>query len=123
MTFKMEWPSSVIKLTEEQALRLGIKDHQRGNLKTTGPWNIPVSFSAIAMTAKLEKPEGHFSEFFTEKTVYGLRTMSNPRSSGYELEGYVSINGEKRSCFTSTQLFDINGTLLDVSVIHARPKK
>ena len=124
-TFKMTWPSSVIKLTEAQAAELGINislDEQRGNLKTVGVWSIPVSFKTIAVSAKYEVPEGHFSKCCTEKTVYGLRTMTNIRQSGYELEGYVSINGKKHSCFTSSDLFEVNGKLINVSTIHARIK-
>jgi hypothetical protein len=125
-TFTMNWPSSVIKLTEEQAKQFGIditQDEIRGDLKTHGMWNIPVSFKAIAIKAKLEQPEGHFSKCFTEKTVYGIRTMTNIRQSGYELEGYVSINGKKHSCFTSSELFEVNGKLINVAVIHARSNK
>jgi len=124
-TFKMNWPSSTIKLTEEQAKQFGIDintDQIRGELKTHGVWQLPVSFKAIAMSGKLGIPEGHFSQTFVEKTVYGMRTMTNLRQSGYELEGYVSINGEKYTCFTSSQLFEVNGKLIDVAVIHARVK-
>lgn len=122
-TFKMVWPSSVIKLTEDQAKQFGIditQDEQRGNLKTFGVWNIPVSFKTIAISAKYEVTEGHFSKCCTEKTVYGIRTMTNVRQGGYELEGYVSIGGKKYSCFTSSELFEVNGKLINVSVIHAR---
>jgi len=127
LTFDLQnqWPSSTIKLTEKQANELGIlisDDDQQGELKTFGPWNIPVSFKTIAVSAKWGIIEGHFSKSCIEKTVYGIRTMTNLRQSGYELEGYVSINGKKHTCFTSSELFEVNGKLINVAVIHARIK-
>jgi UDP-N-acetylmuramyl pentapeptide synthase len=119
----MEFPSSNIKLTKEQAEVLGIdltKDEIEGNLKTCGVWNVPVSYSAICVSGKLGIPEGRFVETFLEKTVYGNRTMTNVRQSGYCLEGYVSIGGKKYSAFTSSELFEVDGKLINVAVIHAR---
>ncbi len=114
-----------IKVSELQAKDMGIditQDEIRGNLKTYGVWNIPVSFNSLCVSAKYGAKEGSFFESCLEKTVYGNRTMTNVRQSGYELEGYVSIKGRKYSAFTSSQLFDINGHLVNVSIIHARIK-
>lgn len=125
INFVMQWPSSVIKLTDEQAKQIGIditKDEILGDLKTWGPWNIPISFKTIAVSANYGIPEGHFTTTCIDKTVYGIRTMTNVRESGYCLEGYVSIKGKKYSCFSSSELFEINGKLINVSVIHARIK-
>jgi hypothetical protein len=118
-------PEPAIKLSEEQAKNLGIditKDEMRGELKTRGVWSIPVSYKAIAASSKFGKKEGSFFDGCLESSFYGIRTMSNIRQSGYELEGYVSINGKKYSCFTSSQLFEVNGKLIDVAIIHARVK-
>jgi len=53
-------------------------------------------------------------------TVYGVRAMSNPRESGYQQEGYVSIAGKKYSAFTSSHLFSVDGKLVDVGVLYVR---
>jgi hypothetical protein len=114
--------TTTIKLTENQAKQLGIdinQDQQRGELITSGPWGNPVTFKALAVSSKWEK------DFFnrrTETTIYGVRTMGQIRPSGYALEGYVSIGGKKYTCFTCTQMFEVNGKLIDVAVIHARIK-
>lgn len=116
-------PESAIKLTEDQATSLGIditQDEIRGDLKTYGVWNLPVSFKALCMSAKYGVKENEFLTSCLESTIYGNRTMTNVRQGGYELEGYVSINGKKYSCFTSSQLFEVNNHLINVSVIHAR---
>lgn len=46
--------------------------------------------------------------------------MFDVTQSGYELEGKVSVGGKKRSCFTSSQLFEIDGETVDIGVIFAR---
>lgn len=115
-------PASGIVLTPEQAEQLGIDislDVQVGELKTIGCWQIPVSFKALCCSAVYTK------EMFTrcsQKTFYGVRTLTNIRQGGYELEGYVSINGKKHSAFTSSELFEVDGKLINVAIIHARLK-
>jgi hypothetical protein len=114
-------PDVTIKLTKEQAISFGINpevDQQLGELKTVGPWNIPVSFKAICVSAIFDRSTCLVSKI--SETIYGIRTLSNVKQGGYELEGYVSINGKKYSAFTSSQLFEIDGKLIDVAVIHAR---
>lgn len=77
----------------------------RGNLKTQGRWSIPVSYRALAMDM--------------HGRVFGIRTMSNVRESGHELEGRVSIEGKKYRAFTSSKLFTRNnGTLCDVAIVY-----
>lgn len=123
LTFKN--PSSAIQLSIDEANLLGIDITQNqinGELRTFGCWNIPVSFKAICCSAVYGTKEGIFLNSCLEKTFYGNRTMTNVRQGGYELEGYVSVNGKKYTCFTSSQLFDVNGHLINVSVIHARIK-
>ena len=114
---------STIKLTKDQAIQLGIdptQDEQHGNMETRGPWNIPISFQAVCVSAKYE--DLGYRTRITDKTVYGMRKMSDVRQCGYELEGRVSINGKKYTCFTSSQLFEVEGKLINVSTIHARIK-
>ena len=113
-------PEVAIKLTKEQASLLGIdttKDQMEGELKTRGAWSIPISYKAICITAIYEKV--YYTKCI-QKTIIGIRTLSNVRQGGYHLEGYVSIKGKKYSAFTSSQLFEIEGKLIDVAVIHAR---
>lgn len=117
-------PDSTIKLTLEQAAQLGIntdQDEQQGILKTFGVWNIPVNYKALAMSAVYDR-ETILSPTVKQKTFYGQRTLTNVRQDGYYLEGYVSINGKKYSAFTSDQLFEVNGKLINVATIHARVK-
>ena len=53
--------------------------------------------------------------------VYGHRSLTNLRESGYQMEGQVSLGGKKYSAFTSSQLFEReDGSLVDVGVIFVR---
>ena len=115
-----ENPAVAIELTKEQAQSLGIdltEKVQHGELETVGSWSIPVSFKALACSAKYTRV---MYTKCVEKTFYGTRTASNLKQGGYELEGRVSIEGKKYTCFTSSQLFEIEGELYNVAVIHAR---
>lgn len=118
-------PAGAIELTEDQAQQIGLnitQDEQHGELKTFGVWNIPVSFKAICMSAKYSEMRLPLLSDCTEKTIYGIRTLTNVRNSGYDLEGYVSIKGKKYTAFTSSELFQVNGKLINASIIHARVK-
>ena len=120
---KIKNPNVAIELTKEEALKLGIDptvNNQSGEMKTTGPYQICKSFKALCLSKTYDK-----SKMYTEVkevVLYGLRTMSNPKQGGYELEGYVSIKGKKYSSFTSSQLFQVDGNLINVSTIQARIK-
>lgn len=77
----------------------------RGDLRTFGPWALPVSYRALAVDCDCR--------------VYGVRTLSRVRESGYALEGRVKVNGRSYRGFTSSQLFQRpDGSLVDVAVIH-----
>ncbi len=118
-------PESAIELTEDEAKQLGIDpnlEEQHGDLKTVGMWSIPVSYKAIAVSSIWDKEQLPLLSTRKETTIYGVRTMTKVRQSGYCLEGWVSIGGKKYSAFTSSQLFKVNGKLLDVATIHARIK-
>ena len=56
-------------------------------------------------------------------TVYGVKTMSRPRESGYQMEGRVSIGGKSYRAFTSSSLFLVKGKLVNVAVIHVVKKE
>jgi hypothetical protein len=114
-----------LPITAGELADLGITEkdiaagEKRGNLKTSGPWNIPVSYRAICMSMINTYPD--FPSITHNKTAYGIRTLTAIRQSGYELEGRVSIGGRKYSAFTSSQLFELpDGRLVDVAIIHAR---
>ena len=115
-------PETAIKLTIEEAKQLGIdptQDQQSGEIKTFGPWGIVQSFKALAISAKYTK---EYYTKCTELTIYGVRTLSDVKQAGYNLEGRTSIEGRKYSAFSSSQLFEIDGKLIEVATIHARIK-
>ena len=52
-----------------------------------------------------------------EGRVYGVRKMSRPTESGYQMEGRVSIGGKTYRAFTSSRMFERpDGSLVDVGV-------
>ncbi len=114
-------------ITTEDALALFGADaiaagERRGEMILAGPWSTLISYKALTVTAAWKPGPTH--DYVDEYTLHGDRTMSRPRQAGYELEGYVSIDGVKRSCFTSSILFELpDGQLIDVAVIHARTQK
>jgi hypothetical protein len=87
-------------------------------MKTFGPWQIPLSYTALCTSNTFNQdvyPVEH-----GPLHVYGKRTLSRPRETGYQLEGAVSIGGRKLRGFTSSQLFELpNGKLISAATIHA----
>ena len=124
LTLKAGAGSTKIKLQDAlifigaEAIEAGEK---RGETQTHGPWSIITRYTALATTATW-KDIGISYNVVDEYTLYGPQSLTNPKESGYNLEGYVSIQGAKRSAFTSSILFEIEetGKLVDVAVIHAR---
>ena len=113
-------PDVAVKLTTEQAISLGIDinaESHRGDLITQGMWDIPVRFISLCISVKFSKGLCPVKE---EITIYGKRTMTNPRQNGYCLDGQVSIKGRKYSSYTSSQMFEVDGRLIDVCTINAR---
>lgn len=51
-------------------------------------------------------------------TVFGIRSLTNARQSGYDLEGRVSVRGKKVRAFTSRLLIEYNGHLTDVGELY-----
>jgi len=116
--------SSSVKATREDLLKLGVTEaeieagEKRFETETWGCYGVTRSLRAIVEC-------GEFGEFsrMTWKQFYPVRTMSNPRQSGYNMEGVVSVGGRKSTCFTSSQLFELPcGKLVDVAVIFSRSK-
>jgi hypothetical protein len=114
-----------LKATESELLAMGITEkdiiagEKRGKLVTYGPWQLPVSYKAVCTSSLWDKTSGF--PVPAQVAVYGIRTLTNVRQDGYELEGRVSIGGKKYSAFTSSQLFELpDGRLIDVATIHAR---
>jgi hypothetical protein len=122
---KDENKGGALKISKEDFLALGLpesaieKGEQRGELKTFGPWGIPVSYKALAMSVKYTpEDKQRYTAENDGATAYGIRTLTNVRQGGYELEGRVSVNGKKYRGFTSSQLFEIDGKLVDVATIY-----
>lgn len=112
---------SAIPVSRDEFLSFGFKEEDiikgevMGKLKTYGPWQIPIGYKALAMSTIYDDTKGYTSIF--SETVYGFRSMTSCRQEGYELEGRVSVNGKKYRAFTSSQLFDVEGKLVDVAII------
>jgi hypothetical protein len=50
--------------------------------------------------------------------IYGLRTLSQARQSGYQMEGRVSVGGKRCRAFTSSMMFEReDGSLCNVAVL------
>lgn len=109
---------STVNITKEQWRQIigGEPRDVHHETDTIGPWQISVRSRAIAVSVKW----GEHS-YMETITLYGWRTLSRPKQSGYHLEGLVSIGGKKYSAFTSSQMFCLpDGRLFDVATIHAR---
>ena len=116
-------PAGAIPATIEQLRALGLTDadiaagEKRGEMETRGPWGTISRYSAITEAKD-------FTEVFPTKTArarfWPARSLENPRESGYQLEGRVSIGGRKVRAFTASQLFELpDGRLIDVATIFA----
>lgn len=117
-------PKAAIKITAEEAEKLGIDlERPDGKLFALGAWQVPIKFVALCCSAKYGKTK-YGMTVCKKKVFYGTRTLTNIRQpvGGYELEGQVSVKGKKYSAFTSSQMFEIDGKLIDVATIHARIK-
>lgn len=116
-----------VPATLEQLHALGVTDDEiaagEKRLESThvGPWHICTSLRGIVERAKFEH-----DSFFVKtkwKEFYPARTLSRPRSMGFDMEGHISLNGKQVSAFTSSQIFELpDGRLIDVAVIFARDK-
>lgn len=114
----------VVPITKKEAIRLSIdptKDKKEFYLKTRGPWNIILKLSGLAVEYIYEP-----GEIFNKKSkiiIYGERTLSRPRQMGYAMHGHVSIDSKREGAFTTTQLFEVEGKLIDVAVLRIVKKQ
>ena len=95
-------------------------------MKTWGSWGTVVGITALAVSQEFPPASRRHSPRTAEEcgvTVYGVRTMQSPRESGYNMEGRVSVGGRTCRAFTSSQLFRVEGRLVDVAVLHACPRE
>jgi hypothetical protein len=120
---RMENPSSgAIPATFEQLAALGFTPEEidagekRLEMELSGPWHVCRSIRGIVERAE-------FGDNYGKRWVefYPARKMTNPRSSGYDMEGHVSIAGRKSSAFTSSQMFELpDGRLVNCGILFAR---
>ena len=83
----------------------------RGEITSRGPWQIISTYKALAISGRTWENE--------PLKVFGMRTLSGCRESGYDLEGKVSIGGKSYRGFTSSVLFQMpDGKLVNVAAIH-----
>lgn len=124
-TIVLPYTPGSLKLTEEHVKALGFTPEQiahgeiRGELKTVGMWQIPVTYKALCTSNNWNEDQSGITHSGPVH-VFGVRVLSAVRQSGHELEGRVSLNGRKYRGFTSSQLFELpNGKLISVATIHA----
>lgn len=125
---KPDCNKGALPITKKELIDIGITEKQiaagemRGEMKTIGPWRIPVSYRSVCMSIVYNRETWQTK---TENvTMYGFRTMNKIHQSGYEIDGWVSIHGKKVSCFSSSQLFELEtGELINIAIIHARIRK
>lgn len=79
---------------------------ERFEMETVGYWSTIQRCRAMAVDSN--------------NYAFGVRSLQRPRSSGYELEGRVSIKGRTHRAFTSSILFarPSDGGLVDRAVLH-----
>lgn len=124
-TIVLPYTPGSLKLTEEHVKALGFTADQiaqgeiRGELKTIGPWQLPVSYKALCTSNEWPEDKNGITHSGPVH-VFGVRVLSGCRQSGHELEGRVSVGGKSYRGFTSSQLFELpNGKLINVATIHA----
>jgi hypothetical protein len=128
MSFTKTWESPVgpLRITEEELAQLGVplikaEDGEiRGELKTFGPWCIPLSFKALCLSVEWDERNDWGCARMNHVTAYGLRTLSKVKYAAFHLEGKVTLDGRAVRGFTTFQMFVLpNGLLLNIDVIHA----
>ena len=119
-------PSGSIPATLEQLAALGFTPaeieagEKRGAMELRGPWSMCSAYTAPVERAEF-MPDGTSRRAWVE--YYAPRRMSNPRPSGYDLEGHISLGGKRLSAFTSSELFELpDGRLVNCAIIFARSK-
>lgn len=113
----LEYDGGALPITPEQWLQYvapSLED-QHGALETEGPWQLPVRYTAPAVSLTW------VNGFIHSVTLYGPRTMSRPQQASYHLEGQVSVGGQKHSAYTSSVMCRLpDGKLLETATINVR---
>jgi len=113
--------SGCYALTDEQAAQLFTPEQiaageVRFDIRTFGPWHTVVSVRGLCVWLD------HDANSYTNRQplhVYGIRTLTNRKQTGFEGEGRVSVAGKRRRAFSSSVLFQLSGNrLLSVAVLH-----
>lgn len=110
--------SATVKITEKQWNEniSNTFEDVRGELVTTGEWQIPVKYRALAVRKNWKSNK--YGDYIETVTLYGKRTLGDIKEDGYKLTGRVSINGKKIRAYTSSVLFELpDGRLYEVAVI------
>jgi hypothetical protein len=120
-------PSSDLPISQELANQLFTSEQiaageRRFTITRGGDYgNVSaVSGLTISKSADRSKLSKYAPEHcMTECTIYGERTLSRVNQAGYEMQGYVSINGKTRRAFTSSLMFRLpDGTLICCAVLY-----
>lgn len=107
-----------VKITAETAKKLGIDintDQQSGKIEQVGPWGIIKSFTALCIKRHYDDK----SMFTKVKSIdlIGIRKMGEITQQGYGIKGRVSVGGKKAQAWDTSQLFEVDGKLIDVACI------
>jgi hypothetical protein len=105
----VKWPDNV-PFPYPDAIEKG---EQPGHHTVSGPWGQMITYRALAVSHDTDRGI----------TVHGERQLTDPQPSGYDLKGRVSIAGERRRAFTSSQMFEVQGKLVDVAILYVCGKK
>lgn len=116
----LDTPEYAIKLTREQFQKfIGCElQDTRGQLKTFGPWSLPVTFKAPCIKRHW-KNEGYGNNIVAV-TFYGRRSLYRMQQAGYWLEGKCKVEGKEVSGDTCDIMVEVEGNLYDIAVIAIR---
>lgn len=117
-------PAGSIPATEAQLLALGVAPEEiaagekRSDSTHSGPWQICESIAAVVEWKDYVEGE-HGIATTARACFWPVRRMHRPRSSGYAMEGWISLGGKKVPAFTGSQLFELpDGRLVNVATLH-----
>jgi hypothetical protein len=111
--------SGSIPATLEQLAALGVTPaeieagEKRFEMETFGVWNAVSSVTAPVMRSTWSENRRTSAAIFPPRKAYSVK------SSGYELEGRISLGGCRFAVFTSSVLFELpDGRLIECAVLH-----
>lgn len=91
---------------------------QNLDIETHEPWGIVSKVRGLAVERITEGTYPNVGNTL-RVIIHGVRSLSNPRESGHQMEGRVSIDGKRRRAFTSSMLFRLpDGKLCDVEILY-----